>query len=380
MKRVPAARLFFLLVGAFFLCCPPSIWGGSPPKGTKKLPPCQARKSDSAKTAQKASKGQVRESSAAPKAPSGKANPKTAGKTKPSKSKSLPQGRKSEGSYHVVRKGQNLFGISRAYHVSVEDLVKANDLPKPSALRVGQRLFIPGAKRVQRVEPFKPLSGKQRMEIGKALDSQDTGEEAPAAYIQPFYVTRDPLKEGKGVPSDSEGARAGPESPGEGSVEQAHVAPPGISPERPTNTGPEGFIWPLINRITSRFGPRGRRIHTGVDIAAPSYHEVVAAADGEVIYVQHSRRGLGNAVVLQHENGYRTVYGHGVVILVQEGDTVKRGEPILGVGNSGHSTGNHLHFEIRKDGIPLNPIPLMPPTLDQLIDDLRADRSLEGPS
>jgi murein DD-endopeptidase MepM/ murein hydrolase activator NlpD len=218
------------------------------------------------------------------------------------------------------------------------------------------------------------------MEIGKALATQDTGEEPPAVYVPPLYVTRNPLKEDNVAPSDTVGERVGPESPGEGSLEQARVAPPGISPGRPPDAAPEGFVWPLINRITSRFGPRGRRMHTGVDIAAPSYHEVVAAGDGEVIYVQHSRRGLGNAVVLQHDDGYRTVYGHGVVILVQEGDTVKRGQAIMGVGNSGHSTGSHLHFEIRKNGAPLNPIPLMPPTLDQLIDDLRADRNLEGPS
>jgi murein DD-endopeptidase MepM/ murein hydrolase activator NlpD len=121
-------------------------------------------------------------------------------------------------------------------------------------------------------------------------------------------------------------------------------------------------------------------MHAGIDIAAPSYHEVLAAADGEVIYVQRSRRGLGNSVVLEHGNGYRTVYGHGVVILVDEGETVKSGEPIMGVGSTGRSTGNHLHFEIRKDGVPINPLSLLPPTLDELIEDLRVEQKVEGPS
>ncbi len=114
-------------------------------------------------------------------------------------------------------------------------------------------------------------------------------------------------------------------------------------------------------------------MHHGIDIAAPSYHEVVAAADGEVIHAARSRKGLGNAVVLQHDHGYTTVYGHGVVLLVQEGDAVRRGEPIMGVGNTGRSTGNHLHFEIRKDGAPMDPLSLLPPTLDELIRDLRAE-------
>ena len=271
-----------------------------------------------------------------------------------------------EGSLtHTVKKGQTLFGISRAYHVSIESLVKANHLSKPSALKVGQRLLIPGARQSRKVEPFKPLSAEQRGEITRSLESEDSEEEQ--ALASPSQDREENSQ------ADVRGTSL-PENPSEEATDSA----PKASPEMTSQADQEGFIWPLINRITSRFGPRGRRTHTGVDIAAPSYHEVVAAADGEVIYAARSRKGLGNAVVLKHDNGYTTVYGHGVVILVKEGDTVRRGEPILGVGSTGHSTGNHLHFEIRKDGIPINPLSLMPPTLDELIDGLRAEKSLKG--
>ena len=327
MKRVPAARLFFLLVRCFSCVALSSIWGGSPSerpprsrlhaKPVNRTPPRRPQRHLKVKARIFGS----------PQSPFRQSESENGGQNQTLPIEEAPPGRKSEGSYHTVKKGQNLFGISRAYHVSIEDLVKANHLSKPSALQVGQRLFIPGASQAQRVEPFKPLSGKQRMEIGKSLEPK-TRRGGTCRISNPLR-TRDPLKEGRVRPPIQK-ERGWPESPGEGSEEQAHVAPPGISPERPINTGPEGFIWPLINRITSRFGPRGRRMHTGVDIAAPSYHEVVAAADGEVIYMQHSRRGLGNAVVLQHDNGYTTVYGHGVVILVQEGDTVKRGSPSWG--------------------------------------------------
>jgi murein DD-endopeptidase MepM/ murein hydrolase activator NlpD len=215
------------------------------------------------------------------------------------------------------------------------------------------------------VEPFKPLSARQRGEIARSLESEDIEEEQ--ALVNPSEV-----KEENNQPDTREAPLP------EDLSEEPADATPTASPEMTSPADQEGFIWPLINRITSRFGPRGRRTHTGVDIAAPSYHEVVAAADGEVIYAARSRKGLGNAVVLKHDNGCTTVYGHGVVILVKEGDTVRRGEPILGVGSTGHSTGNHLHFEIRKDGVPVDPLPLMPPTLDELIDGLRAEKSLKG--
>jgi murein DD-endopeptidase MepM/ murein hydrolase activator NlpD len=281
--------------------------------------------------------------------------------TKPSPGKPAQPAPQSGGLYHTVKKGQNLFGISRAYHVSIESLVKANHLSKPSALKPGQRLLIPGARQVRKVEPFKPISEKQRGEIARSLEGEEPEEEQALASPSEANEEHDQV-------ATREASQ--PEDLSPEATDKALKA----SPEMRSQTDEEGFIWPLINRITSRFGPRGRRTHTGVDIAAPSYHEVVAAADGEVIYAARSQKGLGNAVVLQHDNGYVTVYGHGVVILVKEGDTVRRGEPILGVGNTGHSTGNHLHFEIRKDGVPLDPLSLMPPTLDELIEGLRAEK------
>ncbi|MFH0872668.1 MAG: peptidoglycan DD-metalloendopeptidase family protein [bacterium] len=342
MKMIYGMKVFCFFALAFLISSPLSLLQGAATKDPKK-------------------------SSSAPvqKTAPVKAGPKTTPKAKkPQPAKSLPAKKvkpaaKPGGLYHTVKKGQTLFGISRTYHVSIEELAKANRLSKPSALKVGQRLFIPRARQAKRVEPFKPLSSKQRVEIVRSLETTD--------------IEEGDLSEGEGPPGEDSEATTAEDLPKE--PEEPPGSPSDSSPAEVAKAESEGFIWPLINRITSRFGPRGRGMHTGVDIAAPSYHGVVAAADGEVILVQHSRRGLGNAVVLQHDHGYTTVYGHGVVILVQEGDTVKRGEPILGVGNTGHSTGNHLHFEIRRNGVPTDPLPLMPPTLDELIEGLRAEKS-----
>jgi murein DD-endopeptidase MepM/ murein hydrolase activator NlpD len=351
MKRVLAVKVFCMFA-SFLLASPQiSILQAAAAKNPKDSPPSHVAKPAPVKATLKGS-------------PKGKTvgAPKS---TKPALVKPVPTAPRAGSLTHTVKKGQTLFGISRAYHVSIESLVKANHLSKPSALKVGQRLLIPGAQQSRKVEPFKPLSAEQRGEITRSLESEDSEEDQ--ALASPSQDREENSQ------ADVRGTSL-PENPSEEATDSA----PKASPEMTSQADQEGFIWPLINRITSRFGPRGRRTHTGVDIAAPSYHEVVAAADGEVIYAARSRKGLGNAVVLKHDNGYTTVYGHGVVILVKEGDTVRRGEPILGVGSTGHSTGNHLHFEIRKDGIPIDPLSLMPPTLDELIDGLRAEKSLKG--
>ena len=116
--------------------------------------------------------------------------------------------------------------------------------------------------------------------------------------------------------------------------------------------------------------PRWGRFHAGIDIGSPYYQEVVAALDGEVIYADATKGGLGKAVVLQHGNGLRTVYAHLSIIIAHEGDTVRQGQAIGGVGDTGHATGPHLHFEVRKNGIALNPEEYLPATIDELVRDL----------
>lgn len=118
-----------------------------------------------------------------------------------------------------------------------------------------------------------------------------------------------------------------------------------------------GFCMPTPNtRITSPFGPRWRRMHNGLDIKVNIGDTIVAAFDGKVRIVKFERRGYGNYVVIRHENGLETVYGHLSKHLVGEDQAVKAGEPIGLGGNTGRSTGSHLHFETRFLGIAINPV------------------------
>jgi len=113
--------------------------------------------------------------------------------------------------------------------------------------------------------------------------------------------------------------------------------------------------------LTSRFGMRFhpilhvRKMHTGVDLAAPYGTKILAAADGKVIFTGW-RRGYGKTVIIDHGGGLTTLYGHCASYLTAPGRIVKRGQPIARMDSTGLSTGNHLHFEKRINGRPVNPL------------------------
>ena len=118
-----------------------------------------------------------------------------------------------------------------------------------------------------------------------------------------------------------------------------------------------GFHMPTPStKITSPFGPRWRRMHNGLDLKVNIGDTIVAAFDGKVRIVKYERRGYGKYVVIRHDNGLETVYGHLSKQLVEENQLVKAGEVIGLGGNTGRSTGSHLHFETRFLGIAINPI------------------------
>ncbi|HPC73372.1 MAG TPA: M23 family metallopeptidase [Syntrophales bacterium] len=124
-------------------------------------------------------------------------------------------------------------------------------------------------------------------------------------------------------------------------------------------------IWPVRGWVTSEFGFRkspftGRReFHKGMDIAAKLGKEVVAPADGIVASVDREH-GMGNTVQISHTNGLATAYGHLLKCAVRKGQVIRKGDIIGYVGNSGRSTGSHLHYTVLLNGVPVNPRPYLP--------------------
>ncbi len=124
----------------------------------------------------------------------------------------------------------------------------------------------------------------------------------------------------------------------------------------PAGSGTGRLIWPVRGgRITSPFGQRGGRLHAGVDIAVPIGTDVYAADTGRVA-VSGPSGGYGNYICIQHTRSLSTCYGHNSRLGVRKGESVRKGAVIAKSGNTGNSTGPHVHFETRVDTKPVNPM------------------------
>ncbi len=143
-------------------------------------------------------------------------------------------------------------------------------------------------------------------------------------------------------------------------IAAAQAAAASASSQSPAASGPPApspgasLSWPVAGPVTSGFGTRWGRMHEGIDIAVASGTAVHAAAAGTVVYAGWLG-GYGNIVVIDHGNGLSTAYGHNSSLRVAQGVSVTTGTVIALSGNTGHSTGPHVHFEVRVNGVPVDP-------------------------
>ncbi len=223
------------------------------------------------------------------------------------------------GVIHTVQAGETLEGIARHYGVDQANILAfaPNGLSDPNQLQVGQRLVIPGG-RVP--EPPRPASART--------------EPRPAPVQSP--------------PPPAQAAPAPP-------VAAAPPAPP--PPPPPPARAAAGFTWPTVGIISQYFSA----YHRGLDIAPPYGTPVRAAAAGVVVQASAGwNGGYGTMVVIDHGNGFRTLYAHLSRLDVSVGEAVEQGEVIGAVGRTGIATGPHLHFEVHRGGVPINPLSVLP--------------------
>ena len=247
---------------------------------------------------------------------------------------------------HVVQPGDSLLAISRIYGVDQSSLARANNLKPPYGLKPGQRLVLPG-----RIEAN--LATAPSMIDTATSPNASTGsmsvEELPAVGSAP---PASPSVPSSVVPTPPQDASTLPKRPAETQTRPEIAAIPEPAPRTGTR-----FLWPVEGKIISGFGAKKGGLHNdGVNIAAPAGAEVVAAENGVVAYAGNELRGFGNLLLIRHADGWVTAYAHNEQLLVKQGETVKRGQPIATVGNSGSVSSPQLHFEIRKGTDPVDPL------------------------
>ncbi|NLN48654.1 MAG: peptidoglycan DD-metalloendopeptidase family protein [Clostridiales bacterium] len=253
---------------------------------------------------------------------------------------------------HKVASGETFWSISRKYDITVEELEKANPEANSARIQIGQELslIVPkpliGVKTVEEATYIDKIQFDQKLEFSDSLYKDQTSIRVKGVYGE---------KEVSAIITKVNGLETDREIIKEKVIKKPkeQILVKGTK-EPPPKKGTGVFATPTRGSISSRFGMRRGRHHDGLDIAAPLGTPVKAADGGDVIFVGTSGT-YGKLIKIDHGAGFQTWYGHLSAYSVKVGDKVYKGQIIGAVGNTGRSTGPHLHFEIRKNGVPKNP-------------------------
>lgn len=218
---------------------------------------------------------------------------------------------------HKVHSGDTLYSLSKKYDISIETIAHDNNLKKPYILKVGDRLKI------------------------SSWDSW-LGEEETNSNVQ------------KKTPRHSEKTKKTAKKSSKSSKKTAYKVPQNI--KIPASQSQKKFAWPVKGKIISDYGAlHGTTSNDGINIAGKIGSAIKAADAGSVAYAGNELKGYGNLILLKHKDGWITAYAHNDSLLVKKGDTVKKGQTIAKMGQSGSVSSPQLHFEVRYRTKVVNP-------------------------
>ena len=224
---------------------------------------------------------------------------------------------------HKVKSGETLWDIADKYGLNIDSLIGANNISNMNSIKPGQKFkILPVKGIIYRVSPGESVGSiARKFDLKtKTIMKDNNIEDASSLKIDQKLILR--------------GAK--PEFSYQDRLDQK-------------------FMYPINTRITSYYGPRWGRMHEGVDFAAPMGSPIRAVSSGRVVYSGWAT-GYGNVVIIEHQKGLRSLYAHNSKLLVRAGESVGKGEVISRSGNTGNSTGPHLHLEIQVNGRPENPL------------------------
>jgi len=269
---------------------------------------------------------------------------------------------------YVVRSGDTLYQVARRSGVALRDLIAANELSPPYELRAGDTLQIPAVRYhdVAAGETMHAIAREQQVSLSALVRANAIAPpyeirvgqrlRLPAPTPAPAAATPPPPRTAAPPPTPT--AKAADVRTGDAAPRPAHKPSRQTAaiPKPPKRSGSQ-FAWPAEGRVISRFGPKQGGLHNdGINIALPAGAPVRAAESGVVAYTGNEVRGFGNLILLRHDGGWVSAYGHNDEILVQVGDVVRRGEKLATAGSSGGVGRTQLHFELRRGREAVDPM------------------------
>lgn len=279
--------------------------------------------------------------------------------------------KKTVAAYYTVVEGDSPLGVLSKLDMTEDELAKLNpDFSLESFMQIGDKLLI------TQEEPFLAVTVTRRETYEEKTDYETEYVDDPTHYQGSSTITRDGEKGVERVTADVSyvnGVETKRKVLNRVTVSEpvseiialgTKEIPSGVTAQIPQNRPVGQFIWPVggsdggqISEMMYGYG--GYYNHGGIDIVAPYGTPIFAAESGTVILAQWYY-GYGNCVMIQHDSGIVTVYGHASYLHVYQGQRVTAGELIADVGSTGQSTANHCHFEVRINGVQMNPINYLP--------------------
>lgn len=255
---------------------------------------------------------------------------------------------------HLVADGESFWSISSKYNISVDDLIKANPGVTPERIQAGDKLSLVVAK------PLLTFCTVENNTYAEAIPFTTRFKDDSGLYKGTSKVTAKGINGEKEITAKLVRENGVP-------VKRLVLNEKIVSNPRdqlvakgtkkaPTTAATGRFGKPYSRgSYSSGFGRRWGRMHEGVDWSMP-VGSPIYAADGGVVEKAGRDGAYGNVVVINHGNGLKTLYAHNSKLLVKPGERVFKGQKIAQSGNTGRTTGPHLHFEVRKNGVPVNPL------------------------
>lgn len=255
---------------------------------------------------------------------------------------------------YKIQSGDVLGSVAQKHGLTTTELLALNpDITVDTVLQIGQALNVTVAK------PFVTLEVKQEKKVTEQIPFKKIVEEDLTMYKGEKVIKQQGVKGSKETSyllTSENGTRISKVALEEEIIQQPVDEIEVVGTKVISSRGTGEFTWPTVGGyISSGMGQRWGELHRGIDIARPSNYNILASDNGVVVAAGVSG-SYGNRIVINHNNGYTTLYGHLSSINVEVGQVVEKGSVIGIMGSTGNSTGTHLHFEVEKEGSLENPL------------------------